>query len=143
MFKKKKKFSKPSSESNNQEEAKKNEELLSNVSNNELDSTLNKISSTEEFIKNANFATFTIKNYEEISNAINHIKGDNVALIDLAKADLEVAKKVLIFVSGSIYALDGKHIKLSSRKFVVSKKPIPDAIIDKLKIEAKNAQKIE
>ena len=58
--------------------------------------------------------------YEEAQMICGHLKDRSSVLINLEKADKELAQRIVDFISGTIYAIDGDIKKISKDIFAAS-----------------------
>jgi len=58
--------------------------------------------------------------YEDTQNIIDNIKARKPVIINLDELDVEIAQRILDFVSGAIYALNGSIKKVARAIFVVA-----------------------
>ena len=58
--------------------------------------------------------------FEEARDIANHIKARKPVVINLEAVDRDVARRIVDFLSGSIYALDGSIQKVSNGIFLIA-----------------------
>jgi FtsZ-interacting cell division protein YlmF len=58
------------------------------------------------------------KAYSEASDIIDHLKNRNTVVVNLKRVTNDQAKRIMDFVSGGIYALDGKIEKIGGGIFL-------------------------
>ncbi len=58
--------------------------------------------------------------YEDTQNVIDNLKGHKPIILNLEQIEVDVAQRVLDFISGACYALNGKMQKISARVFIVA-----------------------
>jgi FtsZ-interacting cell division protein YlmF len=58
------------------------------------------------------------KAYSEASDIIDHLKNRNTVVVNLKRVTNDQAKRIMDFVSGGIYALDGKIEKVGGGIFL-------------------------
>ncbi len=80
---------------------------------------------------NDNFSSDRVKilihepiNYEDAPPVLDDIIAKNVVVLNLEMLEIDVKKKTFDFVSGGIYAIDGKIQKVSKDIFVIAPKEI-------------------
>lgn len=58
--------------------------------------------------------------YEDTQNIIDNLKNRKPVIVNMENIEVEVAQRILDFISGACYAVDGRVHKVSSRIFVVA-----------------------
>lgn len=58
--------------------------------------------------------------YEDTQNIIDNLKGHKPVIVNMEQIEVEVAQRILDFMSGASYALNGRVYKVSSRIFIVA-----------------------
>ncbi|MBL7575043.1 cell division inhibitor SepF [Peptoniphilus asaccharolyticus DSM 20463] len=74
--------------------------------------------------------------YDESPNVVDDLRADKSVVLNFEQLDLEVKRKIFDFVSGALYAMDGKIQKVNKDIFVLAPKNVE---IDGLKEELKNS----
>lgn len=59
------------------------------------------------------------KVFEDVQNLTDNLKNRKPVIINLEKADAELARRVVDFISGAIYALNGNFQKVGNNIFLV------------------------
>ncbi|HAU31710.1 MAG: Cell division protein sepF [Desulfotomaculum sp. 46_296] len=75
------------------------------------------------------------KVYDDVQNFADHLKNHRPVIINLEKADAELAKRVVDFISGATYALNGLMRKVGNGIFLFT--PSNVDIASELKEEAR------
>lgn len=72
--------------------------------------------------QNANMRLIVAKptRFEDAREMIDHLKSRKPLVINLEEVDLKVARRIIDFVSGSVYAVEGHIEKVSDVIFVIS-----------------------
>ena len=60
------------------------------------------------------------RSYDDAQDIIDNLKADRPVVVNLEVLDLEIAQRVLDFISGSVYALNGSIQKVSRCIFVLA-----------------------
>lgn len=58
--------------------------------------------------------------YEDTQNIIDNLKSRKPVIVNMEQIEVETAQRILDFMSGACYAVDGKVYKVSSRIFLVA-----------------------
>ena len=58
--------------------------------------------------------------YEDTQNTIDNLKAHKPVIVNMEQIEVEVAQRILDFMSGACYALSGRVYKVSSRIFMVA-----------------------
>ena len=58
--------------------------------------------------------------YEDTQNIIDNLKAHKPVIVNMEQIEVEVAQRILDFMSGACYALSGRVYKVSSRIFIVA-----------------------
>jgi cell division inhibitor SepF len=58
--------------------------------------------------------------FDDASIICDHLKGKKPVVVNLESAEKEVARRIVDFLSGSVYALDGTIQKVSNSIFIVA-----------------------
>ena len=58
--------------------------------------------------------------YEDTQNIIDNLKAQKAVIVNMEQIDVEVAQRILDFMSGASYAVNGRVYKVSSRIFIVA-----------------------
>lgn len=77
-----------------------------------------------------------MESFEETKEVTDHLKSKKPVVINLEKLDRDVARRVVDFISGATYALDGNIQKVSNGIFLIA--PINVGIMGDFKDELKN-----
>lgn len=59
------------------------------------------------------------ESFEDSKEIADHLKTKKPIVVNLEKIDQEIAKKIINFLSGAVYALDGNIQKISSGIFLI------------------------
>ncbi len=59
------------------------------------------------------------KVFEDVQNLADNLKNRRPVIINLEKADTELARRIVDFISGAIYALNGNFQKVGNNIFLV------------------------
>lgn len=78
----------------------------------------------------------TPDSFEEVRDIADHLKQKKPVVINLEGVEREIAKRIVDFLSGSVYALDGSIQKISSGIFLIA--PYNVGIMGDFKDELKN-----
>ena len=105
-----------------------NEFILDKIEKDEVDNTL----TGEVSIEKLNVSIFTPKYYREIKFAAVHVKSGHPTVMNMEKLSTDEAKTALHFISGLLFAVDGTHVKLSSKVFLVMPKLLKDEVIEQI-----------
>lgn len=60
------------------------------------------------------------ESFEEARDITNHLKGKKPVVVNLEMVDKAVARRIVDFLSGSVYALDGDIEKVSNGIFLIA-----------------------
>ena len=58
--------------------------------------------------------------YEDTQNIIDNLKSRKPVIVNMEQIEVETAQRILDFMSGACYAVDGRVYKVSSRIFIVA-----------------------
>lgn len=58
------------------------------------------------------------KAYSEASDIVDHLRNRNTVVVNLKRVTKDQAKRIMDFVSGAIYAIDGKTEKIGGGVFI-------------------------
>ena len=58
--------------------------------------------------------------YEDTQNIIDNLKGRKPVIVNMEQIEVETAQRILDFMSGACYAVDGRLYKVSARIFLVA-----------------------
>lgn len=58
--------------------------------------------------------------YEDTQNIIDNLKNRKPVIVNMENIEVDVAQRILDFISGACYAVDGRVHKVSSRIFVIA-----------------------
>lgn len=58
--------------------------------------------------------------YEDTQNIIDNLKSHKPVIVNMEQIEVETAQRILDFMSGACYAVDGRVYKVSSRIFIVA-----------------------
>lgn len=58
--------------------------------------------------------------YEDTQNIIDNLKGHKPVIVNMEQIEVDVAQRILDFMSGACYAVNGRVYKVSSRIFIVA-----------------------
>lgn len=78
------------------------------------------------------------ESFEEARDITNHLKSKKPIVINLESVDKTVARRIIDFLSGAVYALDGSIQKVSNGIFIIAPNNV-DIMSDDIKGEAKPA----
>ena len=67
---------------------------------------------------------FQPQTYEDTQTIIDNLKAKKPVIVNLENLNVEVAQRVLDFISGAIYALDGSVRKVSKGIFLLAPKGV-------------------
>lgn len=59
-------------------------------------------------------------NYEDTQNIIDNLKSHKPVIVNMEQIDVETAQRILDFMSGACYAVDGRVCRVSTRIFIVA-----------------------
>lgn len=76
------------------------------------------------------------ESFEEAKEIADHLKTKKPVVINLEKLDKDTARRMIDFISGAVYALDGNIQKVSSGIFLIA--PYNVGIMSDFKDELKN-----
>ena len=60
------------------------------------------------------------ENFDDAQDICNHLKNKKPVVINLEGIEKEIAQRIIDFLSGSVYALDGSIQKVSAEIFVIA-----------------------
>lgn len=76
------------------------------------------------------------KHFDDAQDIADHLKNKSPVVINLEQTDLETAKRIIDFVSGATFAINGNYQKISSQIFIFSPPNIDiNAAISKSEID--------
>lgn len=78
------------------------------------------------------------ESFDEARDITNHLKSKKPIVINLESVDKNVARRIIDFLSGAVYALDGDIQKVSNGIFIIAPNNV-DIMSDEIKSEAKGA----
>jgi cell division inhibitor SepF len=78
------------------------------------------------------------RNMDDARDAADKIREGRVVIMNLAKIEKDIAKEVLYFLGGTVYALGGEYKKVGSDIFLFTPEGVSVAQIDELKDRAVN-----
>ncbi len=78
------------------------------------------------------------QSFEEAKDITNHLKSNKPVVINLESVEKTVARRIIDFLSGAVYALDGDIQKVSNGIFVIVPSSI-DIMSDEIRNQTKNA----
>lgn len=78
------------------------------------------------------------ESFEEARDITNHLKSNKPIVVNLESVESGVARRIIDFLSGAVYALDGDIQKVSSRIFIIAPNNV-DIMGDEINGEMKNA----
>jgi cell division inhibitor SepF len=58
--------------------------------------------------------------YEDTQNIIDNLKSHKPVIVNMEQIEVDTAQRILDFMSGACYAVDGRVYKVSSRIFIVA-----------------------
>ena len=58
--------------------------------------------------------------YEDTQNIVDNLKNRKPVIVNMEQIEVDVAQRILDFMSGACYAVDGRVYKVSSRIFIVA-----------------------
>lgn len=76
------------------------------------------------------------ENFEEAKEIADHLKAKRTVVLNLESMDREVARRVVDFISGAVYAQDGNIQKISTGIFLIA--PYNVGIMGNIKDELRN-----
>ncbi|PKM84038.1 MAG: cell division protein SepF [Firmicutes bacterium HGW-Firmicutes-13] len=77
------------------------------------------------------------KHFDDAQTIAENLKNKSPVVINLEQADLETAKRIIDFVSGATFAINGNYQKISSQIFIFSPPNIDiNAAISKSEVNA-------
>lgn len=100
-----------------EEEHNKPEELEDIEENKRKKGTLISLPSNNQKVK---IMVFEPTLYEEVQVMVEHLKGKRAVITNLEGTSPEVAKQIIDFLSGAVYALDGNLYKVRDAVFVAT-----------------------
>ena len=74
--------------------------------------------------------------YDDAAEIVDHLKSKKPVIVNLEKLEKEIARKVVDFLSGAVYALDGNIQKVSNGIFLIA--PYNVGIMGDFKDELRN-----
>lgn len=78
------------------------------------------------------------ESFEEARDITNHLKSKKPIVINLESVDKAVARRIIDFLSGAVYALDGSIQKVSNGIFIIAPNNV-DIMSDDIKNEVRPA----
>ena len=78
------------------------------------------------------------ESFDEARDITNHLKSKKPIVVNLESVDKNVARRIIDFLSGAVYALDGDIQKVSNGIFIIAPNNV-DIMSDVIKNEAKGA----
>lgn len=78
------------------------------------------------------------QSFEEAKDITNHLKSNKPVVINLESVEKAVARRIIDFLSGAVYALDGDIQKVSNGIFVIVPSSI-DIMSDEIRNQTKSA----
>ena len=78
------------------------------------------------------------ESFDEARDITNHLKSKKQIVVNLESVEKNVARRIIDFLSGAVYALDGDIQKVSNGIFIIAPNNV-DIMSDEIKGEAKNA----
>lgn len=78
------------------------------------------------------------ESFDEARDITNHLKSRKPIVVNLESVDKAVARRVIDFLSGAVYALDGDIQKISNGIFIIAPNNV-DIMSDEIRNEAKNS----
>lgn len=91
----------------------------SNYSNSQANSRVSSISSSSNN-PGIRMVVFQPQTYEDTQTIIDNLKAKKPIIVNLENLNIDVAQRVLDFISGAIYALDGSVRKVSKGIFLLA-----------------------
>lgn len=89
----------------------------------------------------SNVTILSPSNYSQVQEAIDCLKNNQAIIIDLAKISDEISQRILDFLSGAIYALNGSQKRITKSVFLLTpngvKIQIPINLADQLESRKK------
>lgn len=76
--------------------------------------------------------------FEESRDITNHLKGKRPIVVNLESVEKAVARRIVDFLSGAVYALDGDIQKISTGIFIIAPNNV-DIMADELRGDSKSA----
>ncbi len=76
--------------------------------------------------------------FEEARDITNHLKSRKPIVVNLESVDKNVARRIIDFLSGAVYALDGDIQKVSNGIFIIAPSNV-DIMSDEIREETKSA----
>ncbi len=83
-----------------------------------------------------NVVVLAPENFEEARDIADHLKSKKPCVINLEGLDKEIARRIVDFLSGAVYAVDGNIQKISSGIFLIA--PYNVSILGDFKDELRN-----
>lgn len=68
----------------------------------------------------SNFLMFTPASYDDVEIIIDHLKNNEAVIINLKEIKNAIAQRILDFISGAIYALDGSIQPIENGLFLLT-----------------------
>jgi cell division inhibitor SepF len=62
--------------------------------------------------------------YDDVQSVADHLIKEQPVIVSLEKLDRETAKRILDFLAGTMYAMDGSYQRLNERLFLFSPKNV-------------------
>ncbi len=78
------------------------------------------------------------QSFDEAKDITNHLKSEKPVVINLESVEKAVARRIIDFLSGAVYALDGDIQKVSNGIFIIVPSNI-DIMSDEIRNQAKNS----
>lgn len=78
------------------------------------------------------------ESFEESRDITNHLKSRKPIVVNLESVDKTVARRIIDFLSGAVYALDGDIQKVSNGIFIIAPSNV-DIMSDEIRDEARTA----
>ena len=69
---------------------------------------------------NGKMVVYRPVSYEDTQNIIDNLTAQKAVIVNMEQIDVEVAQRILDFMSGASYAVNGRVYKVSSRIFIVA-----------------------
>ena len=90
----------------------------------------------EEAMQQGNINIKSPRNMDDARDAADRIREGRVVIMNLSKIEKDIAKEVLYFLGGVVYALGGEYKKVGSDIFLFTPDGVSVAQIDELKDRA-------
>lgn len=91
-----------------------------NYSNQQQNARVSPISSSPSANQGVKMVVFQPQTYEDTQTIIDNLKAKKPIIVNLENLNIDVAQRVLDFISGAIYALDGSVRKVSKGIFLLA-----------------------